>query len=443
MNWIISSNSKIFQLTEAFKKREYIDWRQKVKFNIGDIVYIYCTKPLKKVMFKTIVDKVNIDFEDMTDDKEFWVNKQEYEEREKCKYSRLRLLKNIDTKKLELDILMKNGLKAAPQGPARIDEQLNKYISEIFKEYSKNTEESVNINKYQIRLTNCEKNSDLPYEREIISIPAAGTIDLIYKYKIHAHPNNAKSYPYKKSLYYTFREKNGWMKKLFTLETMINLNPHNYEMNNINIDYEAKERLCGYIKDRSNSFKFSNEGEYKFYILGESLELPKAVSLPKQNNHAYFTISEMYSGKDIVERSNKDIVIEDENETVEDANFSEGKLVSVKVNKYERSPKAREKCLEHHGYKCSVCGFNFEEFYGPIGKEVIEVHHKKALYEIKGSYVVDPINDLIPVCSNCHTIIHHRNPKFEIDELKSLINKKIKTKYNLMEIIVWQILNLK
>ncbi|NFQ68148.1 HNH endonuclease [Clostridium sporogenes] len=428
MNWIISSNSKIFQLTEAFKKREYIDWRQKVKFNIGDIVYIYCTKPLKKVMFKTIVDKVNIDFEDMTDDKEFWVNKQEYEERENCKYSRLRLLKNIDTKKLELDILMKNGLKAAPQGPARIDEQLNKYISEIFKEYSKNTEESVNINKYQIRLTNCEKNSDLPYEREIISIPAAGTIDLIYKYKIHAHPNNAKSYPYKKSLYYTFREKNGWMKKLFTLETMINLNPHNYEMNNINIDYEAKERLCGYIKDRSNSFKFSNEGEYKFYILGESLELPKAVSLPKQNNHAYFTISEMYSGKDIVERSNKDIVIEDENGTVEDANFSEGKLVSVKVNKYERSPKAREKCLEHHGYKCSVCGFNFEEFYGSIGKEVIEVHHKKALYEIKESYVVDPINDLIPVCSNCHTIIHHRNPKFEIDELKSLINKKNKNK---------------
>ncbi|NFL79632.1 HNH endonuclease [Clostridium sporogenes] len=428
MNWIISSNSKIFQLTEAFKKREYIDWRQKVKFNIGDIVYIYCTKPLKKVMFKTIVDKVNIDFEDMTDDKEFWVNKQEYEERENCKYSRLRLLKNIDTKKLELDILMKNGLKAAPQGPARIDEQLNKYISEIFKEYSKNTEESVNINKYQIRLTNCEKNSDLPYEREIISIPAAGTIDLIYKYKIHAHPNNAKSYPYKKSLYYTFREKNGWMKKLFTLETMINLNPHNYEMNNINIDYEAKERLCGYIKDRSNSFKFSNEGEYKFYILGESLELPKAVSLPKQNNHAYFTISEMYSGKDIVERSNKDIVIEDENGTVEDANFSEGKLVSVKVNKYERSPKAREKCLEHHGYKCSVCGFNFEEFYGSIGKVVIEVHHKKALYEIKESYVVDPINDLIPVCSNCHTIIHHRNPKFEIDELKSLINKKNKNK---------------
>lgn len=139
--------------------------------------------------------------------------------------------------------------------------------------------------------------NDLQCEREVISIPASETSELIYKYKVHADPNISKCYSYKKFLYYTFREKNGWMKKLFTLETIIKLNPHNYEVNDINLDYETKKRLCGYIEDRSNSFKFSNEGEYKFYILGESLELPKPVSLPKQNNHAYFTISEMYSGK--------------------------------------------------------------------------------------------------------------------------------------------------
>ena len=37
------------------------------------------------------------------------------------------------------------------------------------------------------------------YEHEIITIPASGTIDLIYKYRIHAHPING-NYPYKKSL---------------------------------------------------------------------------------------------------------------------------------------------------------------------------------------------------------------------------------------------------
>lgn len=115
-----------------------------------------------------------------------------------------------------------------------------------------------------------------------------------------------------------------------------------------------------------------------------------------------------------MERSNKDIVIEDENEIIKNNNFSEGKRTSVNVNKYERSPKARKECLKIHGYRCSVCGFDFEEFYGSIGKEIIEVHHKKALYEIKETYIVDPKNDLIPVYSNCHTVIHHTNPKFEI-----------------------------
>lgn len=426
MNWIIPSNSKMFQPAGAFIKNEYIDWRQKVKFSIGDIVYIYCAKPFKKIMYKTRVEKINIDFEDMTDDKEFWIDKRVYEERENCKYARLRLLQNIDVEKLKLDMLINNGLKSAPQGPTRINEQLNTYISEIFNEYSENTEEAANISKYEICLTNYKKDSNLQYEREVISIPAAGTIDLIYKYKIHAHPNNIKSYPYKKALYYTFREKGGVMRKLYSLEKTINLNPHNLdEINNVNLNDEVKERLQGYINDRSNSFMFSEDEEYKFYILDESLELTKVVSLPGQNNHAYFTISEMYSGKDIIERSNKDIIIDEEYENVENDNISEGKMITVKVNKYERSPKARKECLEHYGYKCCVCGFDFEEYYGSIGKEIIEVHHKKALYEIKENYIVNPIKDLIPVCSNCHTIIHSRNPKFEIDELKNIIQLKI------------------
>lgn len=426
MNWIIPSNSKVFKPHEAFKKRGYIDWRQNVKFSVGDIVYIYCTRPFMKVMFKTIIEKINMNFDDITDDKEFWVDIEEYKESRSGKYSRLRLLQIVDTEKLGLKMLIQNGLKGAPQGPARISEPINQYISEKFKECYDNREEILKSNGIDESLKNYKEKNDLTYDREVISIPAAGTIDLIYKYRIHAHPNIYKSYPYKKALYYTFREKVGWMRKLFSLEKTINLNPHNIdEINNVNLDYEIKERLHCYINDRSNSFKFSEDGEYKFYILGKSLELTKAVSLPRQNNHAYFTISEIYSGKDIVERSNEDIAIDEEYENVVNDNLREGKMSTVKVNKYERNPKARKECLEYYGYRCCICGFDFEEYYGLIGEKIIEVHHKKALHEIKETYVVNPIKDLIPVCSNCHTIIHSRNPKFEIDELKSIIQLKI------------------
>ncbi|GAA0115359.1 HNH endonuclease [Clostridium senegalense] len=421
MNWIITSNSNIFKTYEAFKKLGYVDWRQKVKLKIGDIVYIYCTRPLKKVIFKTIVDKINMKFEDTVDDREFWVDKEKYIKFKKEQYCRLRLLQNVDTEKLQLNMLIQNGLKSAPQCAIRINEKLSRYIDESFKECYENFEKKVKIR-------SCE--------REVISIPASGTIDLIYKYRIHAHPNINKNYPYKKALYYTFREKNGWMKKLFSLKKIINLNPHNInEINDINLDCETKKRLCGYINDRSNSFKFSHDGEYKFYILGENLDLPKAVSLPKQNNHAYFTIKEMYSGKDVVERSNKEIIMDEECSNMQDNNFSEGKMISIRVNKYERSLKARKKCLEHYGYRCYVCEFDFEKFYGSIGKEIIEVHHKKALHQIKENYVVNPINDLIPVCSNCHTIIHSRIPIFEIEELKSIIKLKNIKNYRKYKII--------
>ena len=55
MNWMISANGKIYDHAKAFAKWGYIDWRQHAKYNVGDIVYIYCTKPYQKVMYKTKV----------------------------------------------------------------------------------------------------------------------------------------------------------------------------------------------------------------------------------------------------------------------------------------------------------------------------------------------------------------------------------------------------
>lgn len=38
--WMISANGKIYDHASAFDKWGYIDWRQRAKFNNGDIVYI-------------------------------------------------------------------------------------------------------------------------------------------------------------------------------------------------------------------------------------------------------------------------------------------------------------------------------------------------------------------------------------------------------------------
>jgi 5-methylcytosine-specific restriction protein A len=96
-------------------------------------------------------------------------------------------------------------------------------------------------------------------------------------------------------------------------------------------------------------------------------------------------------------------------------------MLEITVNAYERDSKARKICLELYGYKCSVCGFDFEEKYGSIGKGKIHVHHIVPISEYKKEYMLNPRKDLRPVCPNCHLMIHSKKEPFTIDELKEII----------------------
>lgn len=108
--------------------------------------------------------------------------------------------------------------------------------------------------------------------------------------------------------------------------------------------------------------------------------------------------------------------------------FEEGKVVQVFVNRYERSQKARLECIKYFGYQCYACGFNFGEVYGAVADGFIQVHHKKPLAEISGVYKVDPKNDLVPLCANCHSVIHLVRPAMSVEELKEMIEKGAKRK---------------
>ncbi|PDO82722.1 HNH endonuclease [Kosakonia sacchari] len=101
--------------------------------------------------------------------------------------------------------------------------------------------------------------------------------------------------------------------------------------------------------------------------------------------------------------------------------YIEGAKSQVTVNSYERDPKARQACIDHHGTSCKCCGFNFEQFYGEHGKGFIHVHHIKPLHTLGDNYEVDPVHDLIPLCPNCHAMVHRGSNVLHIDELKKII----------------------
>ena len=104
--------------------------------------------------------------------------------------------------------------------------------------------------------------------------------------------------------------------------------------------------------------------------------------------------------------------------------YNEGSVKKVFVNAYERNEEARKKCIEYYGAKCSICGFDFGKVYGAEFAEKIHVHHIKPLNEIKENYIVNPITDLIPVCPNCHMILHYKKGgTYTPEEVKQFIQK--------------------
>lgn len=101
----------------------------------------------------------------------------------------------------------------------------------------------------------------------------------------------------------------------------------------------------------------------------------------------------------------------------------EGTPIDVTHTKYERNPHARRLCLEHHGYSCKVCDFNFEQSFSKIGKGFIHVHHKEQLADKGGKHMVNPKEDLVPVCPNCHAMIHSERPAYSIEEMWQILSK--------------------
>lgn len=253
-HWIISANSQMYDHTSSFEHFSFIDWRQgNIKYEIGDIIFIYSTKPIQMIQYKCVVEKINQYHPNIRDDRRYWKVKSEYEKSINGKFMRLRLIDQIFNPKLNLENLRSHGLNAAPQNPIRVNYSLLKYIDSHFSDN---------------------------FQTEI------------------------------------FPE-------------MIN----------------------------------------------------------------------------------------------DDGSVFEGLKKSVLVNKYERSSIARQKCIEFHGVDCKVCGINFTKLYGEIGRDFIHVHHLVPIHTIGIEYQIDYIRDLIPVCPNCHAMLHRKVNGNEptINELKQML----------------------
>ncbi len=106
--------------------------------------------------------------------------------------------------------------------------------------------------------------------------------------------------------------------------------------------------------------------------------------------------------------------------------YRAGKKIQVGLAGHRRDAAGGDRCVfsfQHYGDTCPACGINFGRRYGDFAEGYMEVHCLISLSEIEEKHTVDPVEDLRPVCPNCHAVIHLRNPPFSIDEARRLVNR--------------------
>ena len=175
--------------------------------------------------------------------------------------------------------------------------------------------------------------------------------------------------------------------------------------------HHLSKKFNATISKKSHQIKCADEDKFEAFI-DELFDLYASASQPSE--------ASAFS-KRIAGRKAPSLQAPLPEEIQDHETLPEGAKKQIVVNAYERNQEARSKCLAEYGYNCCVCGFNFEDQYGEIGKQYIHVHHLRPLSEIEREYEVNPITDLRPVCPNCHAMLHRGDPLLTIEELRRQI----------------------
>lgn len=109
----------------------------------------------------------------------------------------------------------------------------------------------------------------------------------------------------------------------------------------------------------------------------------------------------------------------------DDEVFFEGILLTRLHKTRERNRKLVERkkqsvLLEKGSLACEVCGFDFGEVYGELGREFAECHHKLPLSQLSSNQTTR-LADLAILCANCHRMIHRSKPLLTIEELQAVV----------------------
>jgi 5-methylcytosine-specific restriction endonuclease McrA len=97
---------------------------------------------------------------------------------------------------------------------------------------------------------------------------------------------------------------------------------------------------------------------------------------------------------------------------------SEGYSTQRVMTAASRSQKLRTLAFKKHGNSCAACGLNFRKKYEALKRDCMELHH---VVPISLGVRKSTINDLIPLCPNCHRVAHTKRPPLKVFEIRRML----------------------
>ena len=91
------------------------------------------------------------------------------------------------------------------------------------------------------------------------------------------------------------------------------------------------------------------------------------------------------------------------------ASWKEGAKKTYELTKSERDPSVRREALKFYEFKCYCCDKR------PKIQSMIEIHHLNPIAEGERETKVE---DVLPLCRNCHSAAHSEEPPITIERLK-------------------------
>lgn len=112
-------------------------------------------------------------------------------------------------------------------------------------------------------------------------------------------------------------------------------------------------------------------------------------------------------------------------EIIDERIVTEGELRTRSTEYRTRSIELRRAAIQHYSQNghilCDACDFEFALAYPGLGNGYIQIHHLRPVSYLRGESlrIAEALENIRPLCANCHQMVHRDTPPHEIEKLKA------------------------